>query len=63
MPRGNTRAHQVWAKFEARHADYEQQAEAVLAWRRAGGGDDDLINEVAKHEDLVGFHALLNADR
>ncbi len=59
LPRGNTRAHQVWAKFEARHADYEQQAEAVLAWRRAGGGDDDLINEAAKHEDLVGFHALL----
>ena len=59
VPGGNTRAHQVWARFEAKHENYEQQAEAVLAWRRAGGGDDDLISEAAKHEDLVGFHALL----
>lgn len=58
-PRGNTRAHQVWARFEAKHSDYEQQAEAVLAWRRDGGGDDELIKEAAQYDDLVGFHALL----
>ena len=58
-PRGATRAHQVWYGFVSKHPDYEQQAEAVLAWRRAGGGDDELINEAAKHEDLTGFHALL----
>jgi hypothetical protein len=58
-PRGATRAHQVWNGFVSEHLDYEQQAEAVLAWRRAGGGDDSLINEAAQHEDLLAFHALL----
>ena len=58
-PRGNTRAHQVWAGFESQHDGYEAQAEAVLAWRRDGGGDDELIKEAAQHDDLAGFHALL----
>lgn len=58
-PRGTTKAHEIWYRFVNKHTDYEQQAEAVLAWRRAGGGNDDLINEAAKHEDLVAFHALL----
>lgn len=58
-PRGATRAHQVWHGFVSKYSDYEQQAEAVLAWRRAGGGDDELIDEASQHEDLTGFHALL----
>ena len=54
-----SRAHEVWARFEAKHSDYEQQAEAVLAWRRAGGGDDELVRIASQHDDLAGFHALL----
>ena len=58
-PRGTTRAHKVWSDFVAGHDTYEQQAEAVLAWRRNGGGSNELIEQAAQHEDLAGFHALL----
>lgn len=54
-----SRAHEVWVRFEARHSDYEQQAEAVLAWRRSGGGDDELVRIASQYDDLAGFHALL----
>lgn len=58
-PRGTTRAHKVWSDFVAGHDTYEQQAEAVLKWRRNGGGDNELIEQAAQHQELAGFYALL----
>ena len=56
---GNGRAQTLWARFRANTSDYEQCANEVFDWVRAGNLTDEIRNEIEADPNLEDFAALI----